>query len=245
MKERTRIAIFLSGSGTTAEKIIHACNSGRVPGEIVLVISNTKETDGLERVRKAGVARENTLVLQQNQYTGHEAFGEEIQKQCRRRGVKVICQYGWTILTPANVVAAFEGKILNQHPGPLDPGFLDFGGKGMRGRAVHASVLRFFSKVERKPEERCTEATTHLVQEKYDTGDLLLKRAVPLLPKDTPEILSARVLPVEYEVQIESLEGFLSGSLVPHKREERLVRPGEEHILERAKEYGISLYPNG
>ncbi len=201
-----RVALLISGSGTTAESIIRATQDGRLAGvEIACVIASSTEAGGIERTKKAGVPEKDVLVLSPKSFSSREEFGEAIIKECRARGVDFVGQYGWLVKTPENVIEAFEGRIANQHPGPLDPGRPDFGGKGMFGRRVHAARLFFVRAVNR---DFWTEATAHRVVAEYDKGAVLCAKQVPILPDDTPESLQARVLPVEHEVQIETLAMF-------------------------------------
>ncbi|MBI2889050.1 MAG: phosphoribosylglycinamide formyltransferase [Candidatus Liptonbacteria bacterium] len=251
-----RIALLISGGGTTAEAIIRATKAGRLTSiEITCVIASGAEArppslrsgvsgraGGIERAKKAGAPEKDVLVLSPKSFPSREEFGEAIIKECRARGVDFVGQYGWLVKTPENVVAAFEGRIVNQHPGPLDPGRLDFGGKGMFGRRVHAARLFFVRAAKR---DFWTEATAHRVVAEYDKGAVLCAKRVSILESDTPETLAARALPVEHEVQIETLAMFAKGEVQEIKREMPLVFPGEEKILEEAKRKAMVMFPNG
>lgn len=238
-----RIAILLSGGGTTAEAIIHATQSGRFKDiEIGCVIASTPEAGGIARAKNAGIPEKDVLVLPPKSFASRKEFGEAIIKECKARGVGFVGQYGWLVKTPENVIEAFEGRIVNQHPGPLDPGRPDFGGKGMFGKRVHAARLFFVQAVQR---DFWTEATAHRVTTEYDKGAVVGVKQVPILPNDTVDSLQKRVLPVEHEVQTGTLMQFVSGTVKEIKREKPLVFPGEEKILEEAKQKAIELYPNG
>lgn len=238
-----KIALLISGGGTTAEAIIQAASAGRLAGvKAGCIIASKPEAGGIERAKKAGIPEKDVLVLSPKAFSSREEFGEAIIQECKARGVDFVGQYGWLVKTPENVIKAFEGRIVNQHPGPLEPGRPDFGGKGMFGRRVHAARLFFVRAVNR---DFWTEATAHRVTAEYDKGAVVLVKQVPILPDDTPESLQARVLPVEHEVQIETLAKFVAGEVQEIKRENPLVLPGEENVLEEAKRKAIELYPNG
>ena len=171
-----------------------------------------------------------------------ETFGEEIIKECKKREVNLIGQYGWMVKTPDNVINAFPNMIINQHPGPLDPnGNGDFGGAGMFGMRVHQARLCFVRKVN---DNFWTEATTHRVTSEFDKGAVLKRKQVPILPDDTAETLQARVLPVEHEVQIETLQDFANGTVSEFKRENPLILKDEKKILEECKKLAKKMYPN-
>jgi phosphoribosylglycinamide formyltransferase-1 len=114
---------------------------------------------------------------------------------------------GYVKLVPANVIAAYRGRIVNVHPALLP----EFGGKGMYGRRVHEAVLASGA--------RETGATVHLVDEAYDHGATLAQARVPVLPGDTPELLAQRVLEVEHRLLPEVVLTFSrelgAGSLKP------------------------------
>jgi phosphoribosylglycinamide formyltransferase-1 len=183
---------------------------------------------------------EDVIVIKPQDFAALEAFGQAIVNECQKRAVDFIGQYGWLCLTPKNVIKAFQGKMVNQHPGPLDPGHPDFGGKGMYGRRVHAARLMFVRKVNR---DFWTEATAQRVAVNFDQGAVLKRKRVPILENDDVDALQARVLPLEHEVQIETLQDFSNGTVKELNRDKPLVLPGEESILEECKREAIRLYP--
>jgi folate-dependent phosphoribosylglycinamide formyltransferase PurN len=131
------------------------------------------------------------------------------------------------------VCVKYGGRITNNHPAPLDPGFADFGGKGMKGLAVHQAVLNFASKVERKFN---SEICIHLVTEELDKGLLLAYKPVEILEGDTAVELQNRVKEVEKKLIADFWKGVEeAGILVTIEREERLIREEELGILEEAK----------
>ncbi len=238
-----RIALFISGGGTTMEAIIKATQNGSLKNVTpVLVIASNENAGGIEKARKLGIKNEDILVIKPKDFETREEFGEEILKETKKRNVDFIGQYGWMVMTPENVLTEYKGMIVNQHPAPLDTGRLDFGGPGMYGMRDHETRLCFVRKVNR---DFWTEATAHRVTAKFDEGVILKRRQVPILENDTAESLQARVLPVEHEVQIELLKDFSEGKVSEFHREIPLVLKGEEGILEECKTNAKKLYPNG
>ncbi len=238
-----KLGIFLSGGGTTAEAIIKACQAGRLSTMTpALVISSDPGAGGILRAKQLGTPDKDALIITTKQFASRELFGEAILTACRERGVDIIGQYGWHVKTPENVINAYKGKMINQHPGPLDTGRLDFGGKGMFGRRVHAARLYFVRATNR---DFWTEATAHRVEVEYDTGAVIKRKQLEILPSDDPSSLRERLLPIEHEVQIEALEDLMNDCIEEFKREMPLVRSGEEGILEEAKKVAGLLFPNG
>lgn len=238
-----RIALLISGGGTTMEAIIKASQDGILKNVVpVLVIASKENAGGIEKARNLGIANENILVINPKNFKERAEFGEEIIKECKKRNVDFIGQYGWMVMTPENIIKEYQNMIINQHPGPLDTGRLDFGGVGMYGMRVHQARLCFVKKANR---DFWTEATAHRVTAKFDEGVVLKRKQVAILPDDTAETLQQRVLPVEHEVQIELLSDFTNGAVNEFHREIPLILPGEENILEECKELAIKMYPNG
>jgi phosphoribosylglycinamide formyltransferase-1 len=103
-----------------------------------------------------------------------------------RAGLVVLA--GYLKLVPPEVVAAFEGRMVNIHPALLPA----FGGPGMFGRRVHESVLASGA--------RLSGPTVHLVDSRYDHGRILAQWPVPVAPGDGPDALAARVLEAEHRL---------------------------------------------
>lgn len=242
-KSKIRLAILVSGSGTTMEAIVRAISAGKLTDvEPALVISSTRDADALDRARNLGIPTEDILVIRPKDFKTPTEFGEEIIKECEKRNVNLIGQYGWHALTPKNVLDKYPRRVINQHPGPLDNGRPDFGGAGMFGIRVTEARLEFVRNTNR---DFWTEVTTHFVTEEFDKGEIIKMRQIPILPEDTAESLHKRILPIEHEVQIEALQDFANDKVEITGRERPLVQTGEEKILEECKKNAMRKYPNG
>ena len=235
--------MLISGGGTTATAIVNAINDGTLTDiEAVCVIASKETAGGIEKLKAAGIPEGHIYVVNPKDYDDRGLFGEKIIEICDRHRVQLIGQYGWLVKTPVNVIERYPDKIINQHPGPLDIGREDFGGKGMYGMRVHAARLYFTQKTER---DFTTEATTHYVTEEFDDGAVIGRRVVEILPDDTPESLQERVLPEEHALQIQVLQEFADGRITTYERNTPLVREDEEEILETCKQQAITNYPKG
>jgi len=241
MKSPLRLALLISGGGTTMEKIIQESQCGELLGKIapVIVIASRYGAGGLAKAKELGIP---TSVLAPHSFSSAEHFGNEIISECRSRGVDLIGQYGWLPKTPGNVIEAFATRMINQHPGPLDPGRPDFGGNGMYGRRVHAARLYFVRCVQHG---FWTEATAQRVDVEFDKGVVLRKRLVEIHTDDDPTTLQERVLPIEHAVQIETLADFADGRVGEVVREQPLVNTVEENVLKTAKNVACLLFPHG
>ncbi len=162
-----------------------------------------------------------------------EQFGEKILEALSKYEFDFISQNGWEALTPSNVCQKYAGKITNNHPAPLDPGYPDFGGKGMKGLVVHQAVLNFSKKIQRPFN---SEICIHLVNEELDKGELLAIMPVEIKESDEAQDLQGRVKEVEKGL-IADFWGKIESSmiLVPIQRGERLILSEEISFLELSK----------
>jgi phosphoribosylglycinamide formyltransferase-1 len=238
-----RIALLISGGGSTMEAIIKATQNGTLVNVVpALIIASNINVNGINKAKELGISINDIVILDPKLFSNEELFGDSIIFECKKRNVDFIGQYGWMVKTPKNVCDAFYGMIANQHPGPLDTGRPDFGGTGMYGLRVHQARLEFVNKVNR---DFWTEATAHRVTANFDEGVVLKRKKVVILENDTAEILKERVLPIEHEVQIELLKDFSENKVEELKREIPLILQGEEGILLECKENAINMYPKG
>ena len=171
---KTKIAVLVSGGGTNLQALLDAQAAGRMPhGEIALVVSNRDGAYALTRAARAGVP---TAVL-----TGPD-FETRLQEVLRSSRIGLIVLAGFMKILSPGFTDRWPKRILNIHPS-LIPSFC---GEGFYGLKVHEAALRYGVKV--------TGATVHYVNEIPDGGEILLQKAVDILPDDTPETLQRRVM---------------------------------------------------
>ncbi|MFH0773579.1 MAG: formyltransferase family protein [bacterium] len=245
LKKKThkiRLALFISGGATTACAIINACNANTLNIVPALVIASKNDIVGISRVIEAGMKKTDVVVIDPRQFDSPTSFAKKLISTCESRNINLIGQYGWLPMTPIRLINRFEGRIINQHPGPLDYGRPDFGGKGMYGRRVHCAVLYFRRNTNH---DFWTEATAHLVTEQYDKGIVIGASPIPIEKYDTVESLQKKVLPIEHLVQINALKDFSEGKITKVKRLIPLIDKKEYFILKEAKKVADVLYPNG
>lgn len=252
-----RTAIFISGSGTTADAVMQAVQNGELPHiRLAGVISSRADASGLEKAARRNVP---TFVVDRHAFNNREAFGAGILALMKRLDVDFISQNGWLPLTPTEVVEAYRGRIINQHPGPLDPGRPDFGGKGMFGSRVTAARLAYIWTVSVEP---WTESTIHHVTSEYDKGEIIrvLRITVPTssetitigqlqqqpdVLRETTLAVQRQLLPIEHQNVIDVLEALGSGDLPNFHRLDPLIDPTHESDLASAKEMSITVFPEG
>ena len=175
-----RIAVLVSGGGTNLQALIDAQNSGIIrSGKISLVIANNADAYALTRAAKAGIATE---VVLKKQLGSQAAFEEKIKELLAENNIDLIVLAGFMSILSESFTSCYPKRILNVHPS-LIPSFC---GEGFYGLRVHRAALDYGVKV--------TGATVHFVNEIPDGGEIILQKAVEILPGDTPEILQKRVM---------------------------------------------------
>lgn len=238
-----RLALLISGGGTTMAAIIDACQNGSLTGiKPALVIASSIDAGGIMKASKRGIPH---YVVNPKDYDSDEEFGEELLRACQLYKIDIPGQYGWMPKTPVNFIEVYKDYTTNQHPGIVIPGHLAFGGKGMYGMRVHCATLRFMRMIGCK--DPYTEATAQRVHPEYDRGAVLCVERVPIKPDDTPESLQQRVLPAEHRVQIKTLQMYANDEV------QELVRPElfdskntkAYEAWSEAREIAAMLYPRG
>ena len=180
---KLRIAVFASGGGSNLQALLdHQSPAGS--WEIALLVTDRPDAGAVGRARAAGV----DVAVVAPGARDPSAVGHELLDILERHRIDLVLLAGYLRLVPREVVARYEGRMLNVHPALLPK----FGGKGMYGMRVHRAVL--------EAGESESGATVHLVDEEYDRGAVVAQQRVPVLEGDTPESLAARVLSVEHRL---------------------------------------------
>ena len=179
---RKKIAVFSSGEGSTLTKIHEACQRGNLPAEILLIISNKVHSGAIERAKRHAIdsylfdtGNNEDTIKTENDLVG-------LLKQSK---IDWILLLGFTRKIGPKLLTAFNNRIINTHPSLLPK----YGGKGFYGRKIHEAVLA--------SGDILTGATVHLVNEEYDSGEILSQIDVPVLPNDSATTLEARVKKTE------------------------------------------------
>lgn len=213
MGDPIRLAVLLSGNGTTLQNLLDRINDGRLRAEVALVISNRGDAFGLVRADKAGIP---TALVQRKDSSSTEEFSRCIFQRCTNARIDLVCLAGFMQLL--SIPSDFQGRVLNIHPAII-PAFC---GKGFYGHRVHEAVLAYGAKI--------TGCTVHFADNQYDHGPIILQRAVTVLDDDTPDTLAARVFEEECEAYPEAIRLLAEGRLRLEGRQVRIVCLQEEHV---------------
>src|SRR5262245_35687000 len=184
-----RLGVLISGRGSNLQSIIDAVRSQRLDATIAVVISNRAEAAGLQRARDAGI---EALHLSPKDYRDRNAYDRAIADALKARGVSLVCLAGFMRLVGPELLEAFPNAVLNIHPSLLPA----FPGLDAQRQALEHGV-------------RVTGATVHLVNGDLDAGPIILQAPVLVMPDDTVETLSARVLVEEHRIYPEAIRAVL------------------------------------
>jgi phosphoribosylglycinamide formyltransferase 1 len=191
---KRRVAILISGRGSNMAALIEAAKSADFPAEIVVVISNRADAQGLERAAASGIP---TAVIESKPF-GKDRAGFEValQRVLNEHTVELICLGGFMRLFTGEFVKAWYGKMLNIHPSLLP----SFPGLDPHGQALRAGV-------------KISGATVHFVIPETDAGPIVMQGAVTVADDDTADTLAARVIQIEHRIYPEALRLLASGRL--------------------------------
>jgi phosphoribosylglycinamide formyltransferase 1 len=191
-----RLAVLVSGGGTTLQNLLDRCCQGRLAAQVVQVVSSHADVFALERARQAGIP---SAVVDRKEAGSAVEFSRRIFDLCRGVRAELVCMAGFLHLLP--IPDDFLGRVMNIHPA-LIPAFC---GKGFYGQRVHEAVLAAGVKM--------TGCTVHFADNQYDHGPIIMQRTVPVLDDDIPETLAARVFKEECEAYPEAIRLFAEGRL--------------------------------
>lgn len=177
-KNTQNLAIFASGSGSNARKIIeHFANHQTI--KVRLVVCNRREAGVL---KIAAANQIETLIISKSKIYENQDLLIDLQN----REIDFIALAGFLLLVPDYIIEKYYNKILNIHPALLPK----FGGKGMFGMHVHEAV--------KAAGETQSGITIHYANERYDEGDYVLQAKVLLNASDSPADIACKVLEIEH-----------------------------------------------
>lgn len=182
------IAIFASGTGSNAKKIIEYFRHHQNI-KVSLVVSNRETAPVLTMASANGI---DTHVIRRSSFYQTE----EVLDVLAMHQIEGIILAGFLWLVPPYLIQHFPGKILNIHPALLPK----YGGKGMYGSHVHRAV--------KAAGEKVSGITIHLIDEEYDKGRILLQKSCELTPDDSASDIAAKVLRLEHRYFAPTIEHF-------------------------------------
>ena len=185
------MAVFASGTGTNAQKIIEHFQAPGKTAKVSLVVCNKPGAGVLEIAAKANIP---VLLIERGQFFRGDSYVASL-KSC---GIDFIILAGFLWKIPQALIDAYPRRIINIHPALLP----DYGGKGMYGSFVHEAVLA--------AGESESGITIHYVDEHYDHGDIIFQARCTIDKTDNAESLSKKVHSLEHRHYPEIIERVIS-----------------------------------
>jgi phosphoribosylglycinamide formyltransferase-1 len=200
-----RLAVCVSGGGTTLQNLIDRIRVRRLRAEIVQVVASRPRIGAISRAEAAGIP----LALASRTAGSTSEFSASVFDPIRKSRADLVILGGFLALV--KIPLDYKGRLINVHPA-LIPSFC---GKGFYGAKVHQAVLDAGVKV--------SGCTVHFADDTYDTGPIILQRTVPVLEDDTPESLAARIFREECIALPEAIDLFAAGRLRLEGRRVRVL----------------------
>ena len=180
------IVALISGRGSNLHAIIKGIEEGKIDAKISLVISNKKNAKGLDIAKSYGI---ETLFLNPKDYKDRKEYDKKLAEVISQKNPDLIVLAGYMRILSPEFIDTFEGKIVNIHPS-LIPAF--------QGLHAQKQAIEFGSKF--------SGCTVHFVTKDLDNGPIIVQAVVPVLPEDTEETLSQRILKFEHRIYPQAIK---------------------------------------
>ena len=205
---KRKVGILISGRGSNMVALLEGMRGGEIPAECALVVANKASAPGLERAASFGVP---SAVVPQKEFKGkgREAHDRAVAEKLDEAGVEIVALAGYMRILSPWFVEHYAGRMINIHPALL-PSF-----PGLHGQ-----------KQALEQGARIAGCTVHFVDAEVDHGPTIVQAAVPVLPGDTEETLSKRILVQEHRIYPLALKLLCQGRLRLEGR--RVVVEGED-----------------
>lgn len=190
-----KIAIFASGTGSNAKKIIEYFRENKQI-EVALIVSNRADAPVLNL---ASANHIESLVLDRPSFYNSSSLLQQLEQHA----IDFIVLAGFLWLIPPYLVTAYNRKMINIHPALLPK----YGGKGMYGMNVHRAI--------KAAGEKETGITIHYVNENYDEGNIIFQVKTIIGPTDSPEVIAKKVQQLEHQHFAPVIENLLMEKIEP------------------------------
>ena len=179
-------SVFISGKGTNLKNLIKFSKTNNSPIKINIVISNKKSAYGIRYAKK------NKIKIKIIDFSKKREIND-LLKILKFNNIRLICLAGFLKILSKDFIKSFKGKIINIHPSLLPK---------YKGLNTHQRVL--------ENNEKMTGCSVHLVNEKLDSGEIILQKKIKIFKKDNVKSLKNRVLKEEYKLYPKSIIKILS-----------------------------------
>ena len=187
MDRPIRIAIFASGGGSNARSIMQHFQNSDI-ASVVLLGCNRKSAGAFNHASEFNIHSWH--------FTKDDLQSDSVLEKLKSFDIDLIVLAGFLLMVPEKLVKAYPDRILNIHPALLPR----YGGEGMYGMNVHKAV--------KNAGDSFSGMTIHLVNERYDEGEILFQATTELTSDDTAESIAAKVLALEHRYYPQVIESY-------------------------------------
>ena len=174
---KRNIAVFISGRGSNLRSLIKYSKTKKSLIRIVLVVSDNSGAKGLGYANKSRI---NSIIIKS---LNRKNFEDRLLKLLKRNNVDLICLAGFMKILSGSFIKKFYKPILNIHPSLLPK----YKGLNTHNRAI-------------QNKDKYSGATVHIVNEKLDSGKIILQQRVKILKSDSEKSLEKKVLKIEHKI---------------------------------------------
>ncbi len=210
-----KVGVLASGRGSNFEALAKAFRSGKIKGEIKVLIVDKRNAGAIERAKKYGI---NWIFVDAKSFPTREDYDSKIVSILKHLEVDLVCLAGYMRIVSPVFVNAFKNRIMNIHPAILPA----FPGLNAQKKAVEYGV-------------KVSGATVHFVDEGVDTGPVIIQAVVPVSPEDTEKTLSEKILKFEHRIYPQAVKWFAEG---------RIKVNGRKVIVEGADYNSLPVVPS-
>jgi len=192
-RKRLRVAVLASGRGGTFAALLAAQQDGRLPIDIVALLSDKRTAPALTIAESAGIA---TVALRPRDFADRSSFDRALFARVTEFSPDLVVLAGYMRVIDSSVVGAWRGRMINLHPSllPKHPGLQTHERVLAAGDSLHGSSV-------------------HYVTAELDGGPLIAQVPLPVIAGDTPETLAARLRPLERQLLLRVVELIAQGRL--------------------------------
>ncbi|MBM5781963.1 MAG: phosphoribosylglycinamide formyltransferase [Pelagibacterales bacterium] len=191
--KKTKVAILISGRGSNMKALVEACEEKDFPAEVVLVLSNKIDAEGLKFAESKGI---KTAIVNHKDFNdisiskemARENFDKKVNEEIEKSEAEFICLAGFMRLLSPWFVQKWFDKLINIHPSLLP----EFKGADAVGDAIKMGA-------------KVSGCTVHFVREEMDSGPIILQERVEVMPGDSKESLASRILKSEHKIYPQAL----------------------------------------
>ena len=180
-------AVLISGRGSNLRSLVKYSKTKKSLIKIVLVVSNNFSAKGLDYANKSKI--NNVFIKDSNK----KSFEDRLLKLLKKNNVDLICLAGFMKILSKKFIKKFSSPIINIHPSLLPK---------YKGLKTHNKAI--------KNKDKYSGATDHIVNDKLDSGKIIIQEKVRILKSDNEKTLKKKVLKIEHKIYSKAIIKLLT-----------------------------------